>query len=93
MTSWTETEWIPVERKLPTGEDGPPLLLGAKVGVFVLTVEMLINGTNPEARGFHLQAGLFDDDEADGLQRVMFWAPCWNESEFQSYGDIAEPVH
>lgn len=85
MRSWTEIDWIPVERTLPTGSDGLPVLDGSKVAVYVLTVGMVINGRNPEARCFHVTARRFDDDEPDGLDRIMFWAPCWDTAAIEEY--------
>lgn len=85
MTSWTEIEWIPVERRLPGDGDGTPVLDGAKIGVYILTVGMVMRGSDPEARCFHLEASGFDDDEPEGLDRVMFWAPCWDPAAFREY--------
>ena len=91
-TTWTETEWIPVDRQLPTQGDGILVSMGAKVGVFVLTVDMILNGKNPEPRGFHLDAKSFDDDDS-GKNRVMFWAPCWSKEDLEDYESTAGDAH
>lgn len=87
---WTDFEWIPVDRRLPTNEDGPPIASGTKVAVRVLTVDMMLNGKSPETRGFHLEAGAFDDDD-DGRQRVMFWAPGDDQADLGVH-ELAETI-
>lgn len=76
MSQWSDVLWIPVDDdRLPQREHGKTYADGQKVVVRVLTVGMVINGEEAEPRGFHLGAGVFEDDD-DGLNRVMFWAPC-----------------
>jgi len=90
MSDWTKVEWIPVERQLPEEADGPSIAGGMKVAVLVLTVDMVLNGLSPDARGFHMGAQAFDDDEKDGRQRVMFWAPCDNATAVAEYGVLCD---
>jgi hypothetical protein len=73
--SWSDYQWIPPDRRLPTLADGKVIASGTKVAVLVLTVEMMLNGWEPEERGFHVAQASFDDDD-EGKHRVVFWAPC-----------------
>lgn len=88
---WTDFDWIPVDRSLPTPQDGPAIASGAKIAVRVLTVDMMLNGKDPEIRGFHLQARSFDDDD-EGRQRVMFWAPSLEASDLDWHAGAVPPI-
>lgn len=85
MGTWSDRTWIPVERQLPSKEDGAPLCGGTKVAVDVLTVGMVMRGKPHETRGFHIEAGQFEDDDG-GKDRVMFWAPCFDATDESLYG-------
>ena len=88
MATWTHIDWIPVARQLPTADDGLPLADGEKVAVWVLTLNMILNGPSVEAGAYHLRAKAFDDAEDVGGDRILFWAPCWEAAAIEGY----EPV-
>ena len=90
MADWSDVEWIPVSSAKPTRDHGRTYADGQKVIVRILTVGMILNGTEPELRGFHLGASVFEDDD-EGANLVMFWAPC-NGTEDLSFFPLDEPA-
>lgn len=91
MNDWTTTNWRPTPERLPTASDGVLFNDNVKVLVMVLTKRAILEGDEPEIRGFHLKAKVFDDDE--GIDTVMFWAPCRDKSLRQRYaGRLLEPA-
>lgn len=74
-SSWTDLDWIPIQRMKPSRRHGPFVAATGKVMVWVLTQGSYSSGADPEPCGFHLGLRAFDDDCPGGDDEVILWAP------------------